>query len=107
LVEPARSAVGEADQGGPPASNSRRYPLEQAPLCAREHAPLDRLLDVLPCPGGRPLAIGRVSLWGRVVENVDGWRAEYAYPYELAVRRGDEATLAALRRAYLVDVALD
>jgi len=41
------------------------------------------------------------------VENVDGWRAEYAYPYELVVRRGDEATLAALRRAYLVDVALD
>jgi hypothetical protein len=42
-----------------------------------------------------------------VVENVDGWRAEYAYPYDFVVRRGDEATAAALRRAYLVDVALD
>jgi hypothetical protein len=42
-----------------------------------------------------------------VVENVDGWRAEYAYPYDVVVRRGDEATAAALRRAYLVDVALD
>ena len=30
-------------------------------------------------------AFGRVSLWGRIVECEDGWRAEYAYPYELEV----------------------
>lgn len=25
-----------------------------------------------------PLAIGRVALWGTVIEHVDGWRAEHA-----------------------------
>lgn len=72
----------------------------------RERPLLDRLLASLPGPGLLPLAIGRVSLWGRVVENVDGWRAEFAYPYDLTLVGGDEATVQALRRSYLVDVTL-
>ena len=31
------------------------------------------------------LAIGRVSLWGRVVQTERGWRGEFAYPERLFV----------------------
>lgn len=48
-------------------------------------------------------AFGRVSLWGRIVECVDGWRAEYAYPYELTVYGAPEVA-AAVRNLYRVDV---
>lgn len=51
-----------------------------------------------------PLALGRVSLWGRVFENTDGWRAQFAYPYELFVLGGGGGTVRALRDAYAVDV---
>jgi hypothetical protein len=39
----------------------------------------------LPCggPGSAPCAIGRVVLWGTVVEGTHGWRASHAYPAEL------------------------
>jgi hypothetical protein len=30
-------------------------------------------------------ALGRVSMWGRIVECERGWRAQYAYPYDLLV----------------------
>lgn len=30
--------------------------------------------------GIRPLVVGRVRGWGRVIETADGWRAQYAYP---------------------------
>jgi hypothetical protein len=39
-----------------------------------------------------------------VFENTHGWRAQYAYPYELFVLGGDTATLRGLRDAYAVDV---
>lgn len=29
--------------------------------------------------------VGRVSLWGRILDCPLGWRAEFAYPYELVV----------------------
>ena len=35
-------------------------------------------------PGVVGRVLGRVALWGAVVEAEDGWRAEYAYPFELA-----------------------
>lgn len=35
----------------------------------------------------RPFAIGRVSLWGNVIEAERGWRAERAYPLDLVVPR--------------------
>lgn len=31
-------------------------------------------------PWEQAVVIGRVKLWGRVVEAARGWRAEYAYP---------------------------
>jgi hypothetical protein len=48
------------------------------------------------------IAIGRVSLWGRVIEHERGYRAEFAYPYELKVV-GEELA-AKLRELYAVDV---
>lgn len=31
------------------------------------------------------LAIGRVDLWGKVIEHDQGWRAQYAYPRQLLI----------------------
>jgi hypothetical protein len=50
-------------------------------------------------------AVGRVSLWGRIVESEHGWRAEYAYPYELVVFTADDRVAAELRDLYAVDVS--
>jgi hypothetical protein len=61
-----------------------------------------RLLVELP-PLPVPVAVGQVSLWGRVFENVGGWRAQYAYPYSLEVLGGDESVARALRMRYRVD----
>jgi len=67
---------------------------------------LRQLLPVGPAVGRLPAAIGRVSLWGRVIENSGGWRAEYAYPYDLLLFGGDAALAADLRGRYAVDVEL-
>jgi hypothetical protein len=64
-----------------------------------------RLLHELP-PLPAPVAIGRVSLWGRVFENVGGWRAQYAYPYSLELVGGGEAVARELRALYRVDAAM-
>ena len=72
---------------------------------ARAGERAEGLLHLLPAVGG-PVALGLVSLWGRVVENVDGWRAEFAYPYDLTLVGGDDALARDLRRRYLVDVGL-
>ncbi len=39
-------------------------------------------------------AVGKVALWGRVIEHEHGYRAQYAYPLELTVtsRRSEGAT---------------
>jgi hypothetical protein len=55
---------------------------------------------------GRPVALGRVSLWGRVLERERGFRAQYAYPYDLFLIDGDAQIAAGLRRRYAVDVSL-
>jgi hypothetical protein len=54
----------------------------------------------------RSIALGRVSLWGRVLERENGFRAQYAYPYELfLIGDGRDATVARqLRALYAVDV---
>ena len=41
----------------------------------------------LTSPGVQRIVLGRVSLWGSVVECVNGWRAETAYPERLFVPR--------------------
>ena len=51
-------------------------------------------------------AIGRVSLWGRIVECKHGWRAEYAYPYDVTLLGGDPEAVRELRDLYAVDVSL-
>ena len=66
---------------------------EDAELLAREKACHDQL------------ALGRVSLWGRVIETEYGFRAAYAYPYELELLGGSERDARALRNAYAVDVS--
>lgn len=47
-------------------------------------------------------AIGRVSLWGRVVECELGWRAQYAYPYDLTIY-SNVAADEAVARDYAID----
>lgn len=54
--------------------------------------------------GRLPAAIGRVSLWGRVIENTEGWRAQFAYPYDLFLLGSDARLAAELRGRYAVDV---
>ena len=69
---------------------------------ARTRTDARRLLEELP-PLPVPVALGQVSLWGRVFENLGGWRAQYAYPYSLEVLGGDDSVARALRTAYRVD----
>lgn len=52
---------------------------------------------------GRPVALGRVSLWGRILAREFGFRAQYAYPYELFVAQGDDSIMRDLRDRYAVD----
>lgn len=59
----------------------------------------------LPPPApGRPIALGRVSLWGRILARDKGFRAQYAYPYDVFLIGGSEEIAHALRRLYAVDV---
>ena len=60
--------------------------------------------ELPPLRQGCPLALGRVSLWGRVVVRENGFRAQFAYPYELfLIGAGSELALE-LRQLYAVDV---
>jgi hypothetical protein len=62
--------------------------------------------DELPPPPrpARPIALGRVSLWGRILEREHGFRAQYAYPYEVVVLGGDDRIAHDLRSLYAIDV---
>lgn len=58
-----------------------------------------------------PIVLGRVSLWGRVLRHTEGYRAQYAYPYELELAADvdrDELdpddVARRLRNGYAVDV---
>jgi hypothetical protein len=57
-----------------------------------------------PPPPGRPIALGRVSLWGRIYARDRGFRAQRAYQYELFLIGGDEQMARELRGLYAVDV---
>jgi hypothetical protein len=69
-------------------------------------AMLHEIGEVGPAFNRLPAALGRVSLWGRMFENTGGWRAQFAYPYDLVLFGADESIAADLRQAYAVDVAL-
>ena len=58
-----------------------------------------------PRPPGRPIALGRASLWGRVLVRERGFRAQFAYPYDLFVIGGDDEMARELRQLYAVDVS--
>jgi hypothetical protein len=49
------------------------------------------------------LAAGQVSLWGRAVAHQRGWRAQYAYPYDLVLLEGDRRLARALADRYAVE----
>jgi len=53
---------------------------------------------------GCPIAIGSVSLWGRILARENGFRAQFAYPYELFLIGGQDDLAHELRRLYAVDV---
>lgn len=50
--------------------------------------------------------IGRVALWGDVVEGPAGWRASHAYPTELFVPSPAAGRSGARRRAYVDEIML-
>jgi hypothetical protein len=60
--------------------------------------------EIPPPPRGRPLALGAVSLWGRILERERGYRAQFAYPYELFLLNADDVIAQELRRRYALDV---
>jgi hypothetical protein len=76
----------------------------------RERADAENLLRQIgeagPTFNRLAAAVGRVSLWGKVIENTGGWRGQFAYPYDLVLFGGDEVLAAELRREYAVDVSL-
>lgn len=49
----------------------------------------------------RTLAIGRVSLWGRVIVGTHGWRAQFAYPYDVWAPKYAQDSI---RSKYKIDV---
>lgn len=62
--------------------------------------------ELPPVREGRPIALGSVSLWGRILARERGFRAQYAYPYELYLIGGDGQIARELRDRYTVDVSL-
>ena len=65
----------------------------------------ESLLRSMPATRAGTIAIGTVSLWGRVIENVGGWRAQFAYPYELFVPGAGRDVVSDLTRRYAVDAS--
>jgi len=53
------------------------------------------------------LAVGRVSLWGRVVETERGYRAQFAYIYDLTLLGATDAEASEIRNRYAVDVLVE
>jgi hypothetical protein len=55
---------------------------------------------------GVSLALGRLALWGRIVEQERGWRGQYAYPLDLTVLSGTGEMERDLREDYGIAVSL-
>jgi hypothetical protein len=53
------------------------------------------------------VAVGRVSLWGRVVETERGYRAQYAYIYDLTLLGGTDVEANEIRNRYAVDIDVE
>ncbi len=87
-----------------------RRTLHEAPaercLCGIYAGLPDGVRDYLPNSCLRPAAhpiVGRVSLWGDVVECERGWRAARAYPERLYVPRLGKPDAEAMRLAHLLE----
>lgn len=52
------------------------------------------------------VAVGRVSLWGHVVETESGYRAQYAYLYDVNLLDGTLDEARSVRQRYAVDAQL-
>ena len=52
------------------------------------------------------LVIGKVSLWGCVIQHENGYRAEYAFPQNLYLVHGTREIKQQIRHTYAVDVAI-
>jgi hypothetical protein len=94
--QPRRKAKAECIRWA--SSRMRRLLFKEEEECREHEAPdfhcccgiwgfksIENLLSALG-RGGRsytPSVIGKVSLWGRVIETENGFRAQYAYPEEL------------------------
>ena len=50
---------------------------------AKSFNELKRAVDLFPFELGA--VVGRVALWGRVIEHEFGWRAEFAYPLSFSI----------------------
>jgi len=61
-------------------------------------------LELTPLLCGDARVIGRVALWGDVVEGSSGWRASHAYPLELFVPAPVIAYRGVRHRAYVNEV---
>jgi len=58
-------------------------------------------IDCAPFPYRDDRVIGRVALWGDVVEGAHGWRASHAYPVELYLRDPTGEVLGLRGRAHV------
>src|SRR4051794_41949202 len=67
----------------------------------REREPAEAMLHEIGEAGPEynrlPAALGRVSLWGRVVENTGGWRGQVAHPHHIPLFRAGGAAAARRR----------
>jgi hypothetical protein len=51
------------------------------------------------------IVVGRVSGWGRAIAHARGWRAQFAYPYDMYLIRGDRALARTLAGRYAVETS--
>jgi hypothetical protein len=65
-------------------------------------------LDVLGAyaSSGVSVALGKVALWGRLIEHEKGWRGQYAYPLDTRVLHASAEAVRDLAEQYAVPVAI-
>jgi hypothetical protein len=81
IWEPRQKVEAECRPLGTPTHGRHRSPEFNCWCGVWGFSNLEKLLSALVTY--RVSAIGKVSLWGRVIETEDGYRAQYAYPQEL------------------------
>lgn len=72
-------------------------------LAYAEHGPREGLLFSRRVDRVLAVAIGRVSGWGRSVRHAAGWRAQYAYPFDLYLLSGDRGVARRVADRYAVE----